>query len=62
MFRVSSDHSLQRKGLRVFIFIANWRLTNPRKYLTGAGMVKAVSRYRAEGSQVILKSVTEPLN
>ena len=25
-------------------------------------MVKAVSRYRAEGSQVILKSVTDPLN
>jgi len=24
--------------------------------------VKAVSLYRAEGSQVILKSVTEPLN
>lgn len=60
--KVYSDHSLQRKSFRVFIFIENWRLTNPRKYLTGAGMVKAVNRYRAEASQVILKSVTEPLN
>lgn len=52
----------RQKALEWLYLFKNWRLTNPRKYLTGAGMVKAVSLYRAEGSQVILKSVTEPLN
>ena len=37
-------------------------LTNPRTYLTGAGILKAVSLYSDEGSQLVLKSVIEPLN
>ena len=53
-----SLNNLSQKHCNIILKV----LTNPRRYLTGAGILKAVSLYSDEGSQLVLKSVIEPLN